>query len=84
MTMLLQPPDAADLCASGAQISTSTLLIVDTSDALSEIQERRLRATVNFERDRLPRGGKFTLLGLNPIIPPNRSNGFRLAILAKQ
>lgn len=62
------PPDAAALCESGT-VATSTLVLVDTSDALSDIQRRRVKATIESERDRLRAGGKLTILIMNPDTP---------------
>lgn len=63
-----RPPDPVALCRQGRVVS-STLVLIDATDALTEIQRRRLRATVEAERDRLPRAGKLTLLVLNPADP---------------
>lgn len=68
LTAMNRPPDAVALCRQG-RVDTSTLVLIDATDALTEIQRRRLRATVDAERDRLPRAGKLTLLVLNPADP---------------
>ncbi len=60
-----QPADAVTLCRQG-RLKSSTLVLIDTTDPLTEIQARRLRAAVEAERDELPRGGRLTLLLLNP------------------
>lgn len=62
------PPDAAALCESGT-VAASTLILVDTSDTLSEIQRRRVKATIETERDRLRAGEKLTILIMNSDSP---------------
>lgn len=64
-TMLSRPPDAAVLCEAGSEIAVSSVVLVDTTDALTEIQQRRVRTTIEAERDRLVRGGKLSILAIN-------------------
>lgn len=63
-----QPTDTVTLCRQG-RVQNSTLVLVDTTDPLTDIQIRRLKATLEAERDELPRGGRLTLLLLNPDEP---------------
>lgn len=67
--MLNRPPDAVALCESGTRIEVSAVVLVDTTDALSEIQRRRVRAAIEVERDRLPRGAKLTIVTINEADP---------------
>jgi hypothetical protein len=63
------PPDAFAVCERGGLPVASTVIMVDTSDELNDVQRKRVKATVGTERDRLPRGGRLTVLGLNPEKP---------------
>lgn len=64
--MLTRPPDAVALCESGARLDASTVIVVDTTDSFTEIQRRRARAAIEGARDRLPRGGRLTIVAINP------------------
>lgn len=68
-TMLNRPPDAVALCEQGARIAASTIVLVDTTDALTEIHRRRVRAAIEAERDALPRGGKLSVVTMNEADP---------------
>lgn len=65
LSSLRQPADVVAMCRQG-RIDTSTLIVIDTTDALTDIQQRRLHVTVEAERDGLARGGRLTVLMLNP------------------
>jgi len=64
-TMLNQPPDPVVLCQRGTQIAASTIVLADTTDALTEIQSRRLRRAIEAERDGMPRGGRLPIIAIN-------------------
>ena len=64
-TMVNRPPDAFSLCESGSNIAASSIMLVDATDALTAIQKRRVKAAVETERDRLPYGGKLTIVTVN-------------------
>jgi hypothetical protein len=66
---LTQPPDPYSLCRTGQTVTASTVVVVDSTDALNEIQKRRVKATVQEAARNLPRGGKFAILGINALAP---------------
>jgi len=68
-TMLSRPPDPVVLCQRGTYISASTVVLADTTDALTEIQSRRLRRAIEAGRDRTPRGGRFSIVAINDSDP---------------
>jgi hypothetical protein len=68
-TLLNRPPDAVALCEQGSHIAASTIVLVDTTDALTEIHRRRVRAAIEAERDALPRGGKLSVVTMNEADP---------------
>ncbi|MBY6240054.1 hypothetical protein [Methylosinus sp. Sm6] len=67
-TTLNRPPDAFELCQSG-HIGVSSIILIDATDMLTEIQKRRVKASIDAERDRLPYGGKLTIVTLNAADP---------------
>lgn len=59
--------DAFALCQSSPlKAASTTLVVVDATDAFTQDQQLRLKLTIEAERDRLPEGGRFVLLSLNP------------------
>jgi len=64
-TMLNRPPDPVVLCQRGTQIAASTIVLADMTDALTEIQSRRLRRAIEAERDGVPRGGRLSIIAIN-------------------
>jgi len=68
-TMLNRPPDPVALCQRGTSITASTIVLADTTDALTEIQGRRLRRAIEAERDRTPRGGRLSIVAINDSDP---------------
>ncbi len=59
--------DAYALCqSSGLKAAATTMIMVDATDAFTEYQRRRLKLTVETERERLPEGGRLILVSLNP------------------
>jgi hypothetical protein len=56
--------DETNLCRRDAKLDTSTAIIVDTTDALTQNQLRQLRAAIHNARDDLAAGAKLTLLFL--------------------
>lgn len=69
IALMTREPDPSILCARGAGLRASTLIIVDPTDAFAEVQRRRVRATIEGERDRLAHGGKLTVLVLGDAAP---------------
>lgn len=67
--MMSSPPDPVALCERDVQIGHSTLVIIDTTDAFSENHKRRVDKTIRDERDRAPRGSKFSVIILNAADP---------------
>lgn len=62
-----RPESAFALCqASPLKAASTTLVVVDATDTFTDDQQRRLKLTVEAERDRLPEGGRFVLVSLNP------------------
>jgi len=59
-------PDAYALCRQGAVPAASTIVIVDPSDELTRTHRNRVSVTIRNERDRLPPGGRFSILTLAP------------------
>ena len=65
-----RPADAYAVCGnSSLNAAATTAIMVDATDSLTEDQRRRLKVTVDTERDRLPQGGRIIILGLNPERP---------------
>lgn len=65
-----RPADAYALCQSSAQkAAATTVILVDATDPFTEDQRRRLKSTIEAERDRLPEGGRLILAALNPDAP---------------
>ncbi|MDX1922439.1 MAG: hypothetical protein SFW65_04860 [Alphaproteobacteria bacterium] len=59
--------DTFALCQSSPLKAVSTtLVVVDTTDTFTQDQQLRLRLTIEAERDRVPEGGRFVVLSLNP------------------
>jgi len=59
--------DAYALCqSSGLKAAATTMVMVDATDAFTEDQRRRLKSTVEVERERLPEGGRLIIVSLNP------------------
>lgn len=70
ITAANRPLDASILCQQSAlQAVATTAVIVDATDSFTDYQRRRLKTTVDAERDRLPIGGRLIVLGLNPEKP---------------
>ncbi len=69
MTMIGRPPDPVALCRKGGPVAASTVVLVDTTDALSDIQRRRLETTIAAERDRLSSGGRLSVLAISALSP---------------
>lgn len=67
--MVTSPPDAFAVCQRNGVPMASTAVMVDTTDPLTDIQRRRVKTTIEAERDRLPRGGRLTVLSINPAAP---------------
>lgn len=61
--------DEKTLCPREQQLETSVVVLVDTTDALTPVQAKRLLATVREARDQLPTYGKLTLLFLDAKAP---------------
>lgn len=62
--------DVYALCqSSGFKAAATTMVMVDATDAFTEDQRRRLKSTVEGERERLPEGGRLILVSLNPDAP---------------
>lgn len=64
-TMVNRPPDAYAQCENGIHIAASAIVLVDATDALTDIQKRRVKTAVEAERDRLPYGGKLSVVTIN-------------------
>lgn len=59
--------DAYTLCQrSGFKAAATTMIMVDATDSFTEDQRRRLKSTIEAERERLPEGGRLILVSLNP------------------
>mgnify|MGYP003393925858 CR=1 FL=1 len=57
-------------CQSSVLKATATIaVLVDATDVFTEDQRRRLKTTIEGERDRLPLGGRLIILRLNPDAP---------------
>ena len=61
--------DATTLCPSDQALTTSVVVLVDTTDPLDQTQAARLLATVRRVRETLPTFGKLTLLFLDANTP---------------
>ena len=59
------PLDEATLCPIGRDIESSVLVLVDTTDALTEIQKSQLLAAVRQSRETIATYGKLTILFLD-------------------
>lgn len=65
-----RPPDAYALCQhSPLQAAAETLIVVDGSDVLTDEHRKRVRITIEDERDRLPTGGRLVIVNLKPNAP---------------
>jgi hypothetical protein len=70
IAMTLRPPDPYVLCQrSAVEATATTVVMIDPTDKFDDTHLRRLRTTIETERDRLPKGGRLTLLVLNPHSP---------------
>lgn len=59
--------DAYALCqSSDFKAAATTMVMVDATDAFTEDQRRRLKSTIEAERERLPEGGRLIIVSLNP------------------
>src|SRR5262245_23117631 len=68
--MSMRPTDPYVLCQrSAVEAVATTTILVDSSDPLTDTQKKRVRTTIEKERDRLPKGGRLTVLSLNPGAP---------------
>src|SRR5262245_29918604 len=66
VSMTMRPPDAYQLCQQSAiGALAATAVIIDPTDKFEQTHLRRIRTTIETERDRLPKGGRLTLLSLN-------------------
>jgi hypothetical protein len=65
-----RPADAYALCqSSGLKAAATTMIMVDATDTFTQDQRRRLQSSVEFERERLPDGGRLIIVALNPDAP---------------
>lgn len=65
-----RPPDAYAVCqSSGLKAAATTLIMVDATDTFTQDQQRRIQSTVDYERERLPEGGRLIIVSLNPDAP---------------
>jgi len=61
--------DPVSLCNRDALLEASSMVVVDTTDALNDVQRRRLKVTIEAERDAAPIGSKLTIVAINPKMP---------------
>jgi hypothetical protein len=61
-------PDADALCRKGQAVA-STAVVLDTTDRLTATQRDRAEAAIIIERNRLPGGGRLTLVAINATSP---------------
>jgi hypothetical protein len=61
--------DERSLCPTDRKLETSFIILVDTTDSLTQVQISRLLANVREVRDSLPTYGKLTLLFLDATTP---------------
>lgn len=70
VTMTMRPPDAYLACQQSAiKAVAATIVIIDPTDKFEQTHLNRIRTTIESERDRLPKGGRLTLLSVNPGSP---------------
>ncbi len=70
VAMTMRPPDVYVSCQRSAiGAVAATMIIIDPTDKFEQTHLNRIRTTIETERDRLPKGGRLTLLSLNPGSP---------------
>jgi len=61
--------DKVSLCKRDASLEGSSMIVVDTTDALNDVHRRRLKVAIEAERDATPVGGRLTLAAINAAKP---------------